>query len=99
MVTRYGFVHISSGDLLRDEVASGSPRGKQLAEIMKKGELVSKDIVLDMIKQAMLKSAGTAKGYLIDGYPREIDQGKDFESKVHKLTLIIRIYQPSVNHV
>jgi len=41
VVERYGYTHLSSGDLLRDEVASGSERGNQLGEIMKRGELVS----------------------------------------------------------
>lgn len=40
IVAKYGFTHLSSGDLLRDEVKSGSPRGKQLSEIMEKGDLV-----------------------------------------------------------
>lgn len=41
IVAKYGFNHLSSGDLLRDEVQSGSPRGKELQAIMEKGELVS----------------------------------------------------------
>ena len=40
IVAKYGFTHLSSGDLLRDEVKSGSDRGKQLTEIMEKGDLV-----------------------------------------------------------
>ena len=40
IVEKYGFTHLSSGDLLREEVASGSARGKKLTEIMEKGELV-----------------------------------------------------------
>ena len=39
-MAKYGFTHLSSGDLLRDEVKSGSERGKQLTEIMEKGDLV-----------------------------------------------------------
>jgi adenylate kinase len=40
IVATYGFTHLSTGDLLRDEVASGSERGKQLTQIMERGELV-----------------------------------------------------------
>ena len=47
--------HISSGDLLREEVESGSNKGKQLKEIMDKGELVSMKMVLDMIQNAMIR--------------------------------------------
>lgn len=82
LVERYGFQHLSSGDLLREEVASGSEKGKELNEMMKKGILVPREVVLDLIKQAMLKNVNTAKGYLIDGYPREIEQGVDFEKEV-----------------
>jgi adenylate kinase len=79
---KYGYTHLSSGDLLREEVKSGSERGKQLNELMQKGILVSNQIVLDMIKEAMLKNVNTSKGFLIDGYPREIDQGLEFEKQV-----------------
>ena len=91
LVAKYGFSHLSSGDLLRDEVASGSELAKQLNEIMAKGQLVPKDIVLDLIKNAILKNVDTAKGFLIDGYPREIEQGIDFENKVslHKILAVI----------
>ena len=60
---------------MRDAVASGSPIGKQLDEAMKRGELVSLTIVLQLIKDAMIKAAFKgSKGFLIDGYPREVDQ-------------------------
>ena len=59
--------HISSGDLLRDEVASGSAKGKQLKEIMDKGELVSMKMVLDMIRNTMICHAMLgAKGSVMD---------------------------------
>ena len=76
------FKHLSSGDLLRDEVASGSDKGKELNEMMKNGVLVPRAVVLDLIKSAMLKSDDTTKGFLIDGYPREVEQGVDFEDQV-----------------
>jgi len=89
LVEKYGFIHLSSGDLLRDEVASGSPLGTTLQEIMKKGELVPRDIVLELIKNAILKNAATAKGFLIDGYPREVEQGIDFENKIAPSKLVL----------
>jgi adenylate kinase len=73
---------LSTGDLLRDEVASGSDRGKKLTEIMEKGDLVPLDTVLGLLRDAMIKKAAVSKGFLIDGYPRELDQGKKFESDV-----------------
>ena len=76
---------MSSGDLLRAEVQSGSERGQNLNELMQKGLLVSNQLVLDMIKDAMLKNASTSKGFLIDGYPRQVDQGIEFEKQVFKI--------------
>ena len=81
---QYGYCHLSSGDLLRAEVASGSERGQELQEIMKRGELVPLETVLAMIRDKMLANTD-AKGFLIDGYPREVDQGKQFESSVRNL--------------
>lgn len=78
----FGYTHLSSGDLLREEVKSGSERGRQLNEMMQKGELVGNDVVLDMIRDAMLKHVDTSHGFLIDGYPRQIDQGIAFEKDV-----------------
>ena len=53
-----------------------------LNELMQKGQLVSNQIVLDMIKDAMRAKAATSKGFLIDGYPRQVDQGLEFEKQV-----------------
>ncbi|VDM62963.1 unnamed protein product [Angiostrongylus costaricensis] len=90
IVAKYGFSHLSSGDLLRDEVKSGSPRGAQLLKIMEAGELVPLEVVLDLIKEAMLKEvAKKSKGFLIDGYPREIKQGEQFEQEIKEAKLVI----------
>lgn len=83
IVAKYGLSHLSSGDLLRDEVKSGSARGSELTKIMEAGQLVPLEVVLDLIKEAMVKAvAKGSKGFLIDGYPREVKQGDQFESEV-----------------
>jgi len=89
LIKRYGFQHLSSGDLLRDEVASGSEKGKELNEMMKNGVLVPRAVVLDLIKTAMLKNLESAKGFLIDGYPREVEQGEDFENQIAPASLVL----------
>ncbi|XP_061118499.1 adenylate kinase isoenzyme 1 [Conger conger] len=91
VVAKYGYTHLSSGDLLRAEVASGSERGKNLSAIMQRGELVPLDTVLDMIKEAMIAKADVSKGYLIDGYPREVKQGEEFEKKIGPPSLLLYI--------
>jgi len=82
IVAKYGYTHLSSGDLLREEVASGSERGKNLTAIMESGQLVPLATVLDLLAEAMLKKLGGSKGFLIDGYPREVAQGEEFEKAI-----------------
>ncbi|KAJ8286852.1 hypothetical protein GJAV_G00044090 [Gymnothorax javanicus] len=91
VVAKYGYTHLSSGDLLRAEVASGSERGKNLSAIMQRGELVPLETVLDMIKEAMIAKADVSKGFLIDGYPREVKQGEEFEKKIGAPSLLLYI--------
>lgn len=79
---KYGYTHLSSGDLLREEVKSGSERGKYLNDLMEKGMLVPNKIVLNMIRDAMHKHKEASNGFLIDGYPRQVDQGVEFENHV-----------------
>jgi adenylate kinase len=90
IVAKYGLTHLSSGDLLRAEVKSGSDRGTQLTKIMEAGALVPLEVVLDLIKEAMLEAVkkGT-KGFLIDGYPREVAQGEMFEREIQPSKLVI----------
>ena len=68
---------------MRAEVNSGSERGKTLNEMMQRGELVPNELVLEMIKDAILKNIDSSKGFLIDGYPRKVDQGIEFEKQVY----------------
>merc|ERR1712214_3598 len=82
IVAKYGFTHLSSGDLLREEVASGSERGKNLTAIMESGQLVPLATVLDLLAEAMIAKLGGSKGFLIDGYPREVAQGEEFEKAI-----------------
>merc|ERR1712002_1032695 len=88
VVQKYGFDHLSSGDLLRAEVASGSKKGKSLKALMDAGELVPLSEVLELISDRM-RQAKDSKGFLIDGYPREIDQGKEFERTIAPCTFVL----------
>ena len=65
--------HISTGDLLRAEVAAGSPLGLQAKEVMERGELVSDDILLGMLRERFSRE-DTKSGFILDGYPRNLAQ-------------------------
>ncbi|XP_036185468.1 adenylate kinase isoenzyme 1 isoform X1 [Myotis myotis] len=91
IVQKYGYTHLSTGDLLRAEVSSGSARGKMLSEIMEKGQLVPLETVLDMLRDAMMAKVDTSKGFLIDGYPREVQQGEEFEQRIGQPTLLLYV--------
>ncbi len=66
LVKNYGYNHISTGDLLRNEVASGSALGKELEAKMKTGELISDEIVNKLLANALKED----KPFILDGYPR-----------------------------
>ena len=65
--------HISTGDLLRAEVAAGSPLGLQAKEVMARGDLVSDEILLGMLKERFSRD-DTKGGFILDGYPRNASQ-------------------------
>src|SRR3546814_8560111 len=65
--------HISTGDLLRAEVAAGSRLGLEAKEVMARGELVSDAILLGMLEDRFSRP-DTAKGFILDGYPRNLAQ-------------------------
>ncbi len=71
LVEKYGYKHISTGDLLRAEVASGSALGKNLEEKMKNGELISDEIVNELLINALKDDD---KPFILDGYPRTMKQ-------------------------
>jgi adenylate kinase len=75
---KYGFPMISTGDLLRSEVQDGTPTGKEVEAKMNRGELVSDDIVVKMIKNRIFKPE-YQKGHIIDGFPRNISQAQRLE--------------------
>ena len=77
LVKKYGYNHISTGDLLRAEVASKSDLGLKLQDIMKSGNLVSDEIVSELLTNALSKLEGS---FILDGYPRNIDQAKTLDN-------------------
>ena len=79
--------HISTGDLLRAEVAAGSRLGLEAKEVMARGDLVSDAILLGMLEDRVSR-ADTANGFILDGYPRNLAQASALGE------LLARIGQP-----
>jgi adenylate kinase len=75
LVKIWGIPQISTGDLLRANVAQGTPLGKAAKEIMQRGELVPDSLVNDMVA-VRLQQPDTVKGYILDGFPRTLAQAQ-----------------------
>lgn len=76
--------HISTGDLLRAEVAAGTELGLAAKEVMARGELVSDEILLGMIR-SRLSREDVANGFILDGYPRNVAQANALEGVLAEL--------------
>lgn len=73
--TKYNLKHLSTGDILRNEIKNQTPLGLQAKAIMDKGELVSDDIVIGMIKN-FIDNTLSINGFLYDGFPRTVAQAE-----------------------
>ncbi|MDR0953334.1 MAG: adenylate kinase [Elusimicrobiota bacterium] len=72
----FGFRHISTGDLIRAEIAAATPLGKKVESLVKQGNLVADDLIFDLLKNA-LKSE--TRSIVFDGFPRTIAQAEDLD--------------------
>jgi len=90
LVEKFGFEHLSTGDLLRAEVASNSEKGVELKKVMDTGGLVQTKCLLELLEAAMMKKGwGKCKPWLIDGFPRNQENVDCFgEVLASKITLI-----------
>ncbi|MDD3085625.1 MAG: adenylate kinase [Candidatus ainarchaeum sp.] len=82
VMDKYKLVQVSTGDLLRAEIASGSELGKKLAEVMNAGQLVSDDLVSEMLLKDLTKKASNPdfNGVIFDGFPRTQSQAPMLEN-------------------
>jgi adenylate kinase len=83
LITKYGLIHLSTGDLLRSEIAQGTELGLQARAIMDRGELVSDDIVIGMIEHKVDKNPN-ANGFIFDGFPRTKAQAEALDDLLQK---------------
>ncbi len=79
-------VHLSTGDMLRDEIQKASPLGLEIKALIAHGSLVSDDIVTQLVKSKVIDNVATApKSYMLDGYPRTVHQAEDLDVMLTKV--------------
>jgi len=75
IVEKFGLIHLSTGNLLREEIAAKTPLGLEAKNFMDKGQLVPDEVVIGMIDSCLVHHAD-AKGFLFDGFPRTVAQAE-----------------------
>lgn len=80
-----GYEHISTGDMLRSEIATGSELGKEINDIISNGGLVSDEIVIKLIDKKL--SNINNKPFILDGFPRTINQTKELDNIFNKYNI------------
>ena len=80
----YNIPHISTGDLLRNEIAASSKIGMEIKSAMARGEFVSDEVITKLLKKR-LEAKDCKKGYILDGYPRNISQAKTYDNILKEL--------------
>jgi adenylate kinase len=87
---RLGITHISSGDLLRQHVTEGTALGKQVQRYVSRGDLVPDQMVLDMLRKPII-AASESGGYVLDGFPRTVEQAKVAYDTARALGVAVQI--------
>lgn len=94
LVEKYKLIHLSTGDLLRGEIANKTPLGLEAKKIMDAGQLVPDEVVIGIIDNCLEKNA-SANGFLFDGFPRTINQAialdKLLELKKTGISLVLSL--------
>ncbi len=98
LVTQYGIPQISTGDLLRDNIARGTELGLKAKEIMSSGHLVDDGIVNQMVLHR-LQEKDTHCGYILDGYPRTLDQARFLDHTISDPAFLPRLSVVAVSIV
>jgi adenylate kinase len=88
LIAHDGSAHISTGDMLRNNVKEGTPLGKKAKEYMDRGDLVPDSLIMDMMEER-LQAPDCKKGFILDGFPRTIPQAESLGGLLKKLNLAI----------
>lgn len=80
----FGIPHISTGDMLREEISAGTPLGKKVEEILKSGKLVEDKLMIDIIRERLSRK-DVEKGFILDGFPRTLSQAEALDELLESL--------------
>jgi adenylate kinase len=83
LAEKFNLLHLSTGDMLRAEIAAGTELGEKMSQIMSKGDLVPDEVVIEMIANKIDNSKGQA-GFLFDGFPRTVAQTVSLEKMLNE---------------
>ena len=79
IIDKYGLIHISTGDVLRKEIASGSELGKIADSYISQGHLIPDDLMVKILADVIDRHGKNVKGFIFDGFPRTIPQAEELE--------------------
>ena len=85
IVEKYGLKHLSTGDLLRSEIAEKSELGKEAESYISKGNLVPDQMIFDILSKAIAEQTKNSNGIILDGFPRNVAQAEALEELMTKL--------------
>ena len=88
LIDRLKVSQISTGDMFRASVAEGSPMGLKAKEYMDKGQLIPDDVVIGVVKERLSKP-DCKGGFILDGFPRTIEQAKALDKILDEIGLLI----------
>jgi adenylate kinase len=80
---KHGWMHISTGDILRAEVSQGTPLGMKVKAVMEAGHLVSDDLLIEIMESVFVRHANV-KGFVLDGFPRTLNQARELDTMLLK---------------
>jgi adenylate kinase len=90
LARRFGIAHISSGDLLRQHVKDHTSIGQTIKSYLDHGDLVPDGVVMDMLRKPVV-AAALAGGYVLDGFPRTVEQAKASFPTAHALGVEVQV--------
>jgi adenylate kinase len=95
LMADYGIPQISTGDILRANISQGTPLGKQAKTLVDQGILVSDDLVNQMVADRLCQP-DTRRGYILDGFPRTLNQGTWLDSHLSEVCITLPVIAISI---